>query len=77
LPHAAVAAVGDDGGVAVGQQLRGAAGDVVGDEVERARQVLLGVVGLRERVDGDDGAGVEAGLELVASDGLGHVVPFG
>jgi len=41
-----VGAVGDDGGVLVGQQAGSAGVDVVGDEVERAGQVLLGVVAL-------------------------------
>ncbi len=58
----AVGAAGDDGGVLVGQ--RGGVGVGVGvgvdvDEVERAGQVLLGVVGLRQRVDEDQGAGVQ------------------
>jgi hypothetical protein len=46
-----VGAVGDQGGVLVGQQSGCLGVDVVGDEVERAGQVLLGVVGLGERVD--------------------------
>ena len=48
----------------VRQQTRGAGVDVVGDEVDRARQVLLGVVGLGQGIDEDQRAGVEAGLKL-------------
>jgi len=46
IPRSGVGAVGDDGGVLVGQQAGSAGVDVVGDEVERAGQVLLGVVAL-------------------------------
>ena len=44
-------AVGDESRVAVRQQLGGAGGDVVGDEVHRTGQVLLGVAGLGQGVD--------------------------
>ncbi len=54
----AVGAVGDDRGVLVGQQGGCAGGDVVGDEVHRVGQVLLGVVGLGQRVDEHQTAGV-------------------
>jgi hypothetical protein len=72
-----VRAVGDDRGVLVRQQVGGAGLDVVGDEVERAGQVLLGVVRRGERVDEDEVAGVQSGPELVAVDRRVMVVSFG
>ncbi len=60
-----VGAVSDDRGGLVRQQFAGAVLDVSGDEVDGTGQVLLAVAGLGQRVDGSDGSGVEAGLQLV------------
>jgi len=66
-------AVGDDGGVLVGEQRGGALADLALHQRDRARQVLLGVVGRRQRVDDGHLSGLDQGGKLRAGD-LTHVM---
>src|SRR6476659_4993005 len=67
-----VGAVGDDRGVLVGQEAGRKRLDVALDEVERAGQVDLVVVGGRQGVDVDDVSLGKECLQLGAGDGGGH-----
>src|SRR2546421_4009451 len=68
-----VRAVGHDRGGLVREQPGRLGLDVVGHEVHRARQVLLGPVALAKRVDDGDRAGLDLRPKLVAGDQLCHV----